>query len=100
MHWPPDVTRGIGTNLVTRRNSRAQLTLGAVATQDLGYPLERESQDGVTELLRAWGRGDRDAGERLVPLVYRQLRRRAAAYLRHERANHTLQATALVHETY
>jgi RNA polymerase sigma factor (TIGR02999 family) len=51
-------------------------------------------------LLRAWGDGDREAGNRLVPLVYQQLRRRAAAYLRQERPNHTLQATALVHEAY
>jgi len=61
--------------------------------------VERASS-GVTELLRAWGRGDQDAGDRLVPLVYQQLRRRAAAYLRQERPNHTLQATALVHEAY
>jgi RNA polymerase sigma factor (TIGR02999 family) len=54
----------------------------------------------VTALLRAWGAGDRAAGDRLVPLVYQQLRRRAVAYLRQERANHTLQATALVNEAY
>ena len=59
-----------------------------------------ESNVDVTGLLRAWGQGDRAAGERLVPLVYQQLRRRAAAYLRHERPNHTLQATALVHEAF
>lgn len=63
-------------------------------------PVEPLSQDNVTELLRAWSRGDRDAGDRLVPLVYRDLRRRAAAYLRQERPNHTLQATAVVHEAY
>jgi RNA polymerase sigma factor (TIGR02999 family) len=62
--------------------------------------VEPLSQDNVTELLRAWSRGDRDAGDRLVPLVYRDLRRRAAAYLRQERPNHTLQATAVVHEAY
>jgi RNA polymerase sigma-70 factor, ECF subfamily len=54
----------------------------------------------VTALLRAWGKGDQAAGDRLVPLVYQQLRRRAAAYLRQERPNHTLQATALVHEAF
>jgi RNA polymerase sigma factor (TIGR02999 family) len=54
----------------------------------------------VSELLRAWGSGDLDARDRLLPLVYRELRRRAAAYLRRERANHTLQPTALVHEAY
>jgi RNA polymerase sigma factor (TIGR02999 family) len=54
----------------------------------------------VSELLRAWGRGDVDARDRLLPLVYRELKRRAAAYLRRERRDHTLQPTALVHEAY
>jgi RNA polymerase sigma factor (TIGR02999 family) len=54
----------------------------------------------VTELLRAWSGGDAGAGDRLLPLVYDELRRRAAAYLRRERAGHTLQPTALVHEAY
>ncbi len=55
---------------------------------------------GVSHLLRAWGKGDVRAGEELVPLVYRELRRRAGAYLRRERQDHTLQPTALVHEAY
>ena len=55
---------------------------------------------GVSELLQAWGRGDVQAGEDLLPVVYRELRRRAAAYLRGERRDHTLQPTALVHEAY
>ena len=54
----------------------------------------------VTELLRAWNEGDPRAKEKLLPLVYRELRRRAAAYLRGERGGHTLVATALVHEAY
>lgn len=54
----------------------------------------------VTALLQGWGRGDLQARDALVPLVYRELRRRAAAYLRNERAGHTLQATALVHEAF
>jgi RNA polymerase sigma factor (TIGR02999 family) len=54
----------------------------------------------VTELLRAWGDGDSEAGDRLMPLVYEELRRRAAAYLRRERPGHTLEPTALVHEAY
>jgi RNA polymerase sigma factor (TIGR02999 family) len=54
----------------------------------------------VTELLRAWGGGDLGARDRLMPLVYQELRRRAAAYLRRERRDHTLQPTALVHEAY
>jgi len=54
----------------------------------------------VTGLLRAWGRGDLQARDQLLPAVYEELRRRAAAYLRRERVDHTLQPTALVHEAY
>src|SRR5512135_1317036 len=54
----------------------------------------------VTRLLREWSAGDRNALEKLLPLVYDELRRRAGAYLRSERAGHTLQPTALVHEAY
>jgi RNA polymerase sigma factor (TIGR02999 family) len=54
----------------------------------------------ISQLLQAWGRGDERAREALVPLVYRQLRQRAAACLRRERRDHTLQPTALVNEAY
>jgi RNA polymerase sigma factor (TIGR02999 family) len=55
----------------------------------------------ITALLRAWSRGEQDAGDRLVPLVYDELRRQAARYLRRERRReHTLRPTALVHEAY
>jgi RNA polymerase sigma factor (TIGR02999 family) len=54
----------------------------------------------VTALLRAWSQGDTEAGERLLPIVYGELRRQAARLLRRERRDHTLQPTALVHETY
>src|SRR5688572_5071992 len=54
----------------------------------------------VSQLLQAWGRGDLQAREDLVPLVYQQLRERAAAYLRHERRDHTLQPSGLVNEAY
>jgi len=54
----------------------------------------------VSDLLRAWGKGDLQARDDVLPLVYRELRRRAAGYLRQERADHTLQPTALVHEAY
>jgi RNA polymerase sigma factor (TIGR02999 family) len=57
------------------------------------------SQD-VTALLGAWSRGDHRALDQLLPLVYAELRRIAARQLRHERAGHTLQPTALVHEAY
>jgi len=54
----------------------------------------------VTRLLQAWSEGDTSARDRLMPLVYQELRRRAAAHLRRERRNDTLQPTALVHEAY
>src|SRR5262249_36579698 len=54
----------------------------------------------VTRLLRASQRGDQSALDRLLPLVYKELRKLAAHQLRNERPDHTLQATALVHEAY
>lgn len=54
----------------------------------------------VTGLLLAWNGGDREALERLVPLVYEELRKRAQRALAKERRGHTLQPTALVHEAY
>jgi RNA polymerase sigma factor (TIGR02999 family) len=57
-------------------------------------------EGAVSQLLQAWGRGDVQARDDLVPLVYRELKRKAAAYLRRERLDHTLQPTALVHEAY
>lgn len=54
----------------------------------------------VTRLLLAWGAGDQEALERLTPVVYQELHRLASVYMAHERADHTLQATALVHEAY
>jgi len=54
----------------------------------------------VTALLHAWTAGDLRARNRLMSVVYRDLHKRAAAYLRRERVGHTLQPTALVHEAY
>ena len=54
----------------------------------------------VTGLLQAWAGGDLEAREALAQVVYGELRRRAAAYLRRERPHHTLQPTALVHEAF
>jgi RNA polymerase sigma factor (TIGR02999 family) len=58
------------------------------------------SVDDATKLLDAIGRGDADAGARLLPLVYEELRALAASYFRRQPDNHTLQPTALVHEAY
>jgi len=54
----------------------------------------------VTQLLVDWSHGDEEALARLTPLVYDELRRVAQRYLRRERRDHTLQATALVHEAF
>jgi RNA polymerase sigma factor (TIGR02999 family) len=54
----------------------------------------------VTELLADWIKGDHEALNKLIPLVYDELHRLASRYLRRERHNHTLQTTALVHEAY
>jgi RNA polymerase sigma factor (TIGR02999 family) len=54
----------------------------------------------VTQLLVAWSEGDPAALDRLMPLVYAELRRMARRHMRQERPGHTLQTTALVHEAY
>ena len=60
----------------------------------------REAQSAVSEMLLDWRSGDPRALERLTPIVYGELRRLAQHYMNHERADHMLQATALVHEAY
>jgi len=58
------------------------------------------TSESPTELLIAWGEGESAARDRLIPLVYGELRRLAARYMRNERRDHTLQTTALVNEVY
>jgi RNA polymerase sigma-70 factor, ECF subfamily len=62
--------------------------------------VEVEPAPDVTLLLNKLAAGDQKAASELVPLIYEQLRRLAARHLSHERPDHTLQATALVHEAY
>src|SRR6185503_535574 len=64
------------------------------------YPHHMASQANITELLVGYGRGDKEALDQLMPIVYEELRRQAARYLRREQAGHTLQTTALIHEAY
>ncbi|HLO00212.1 MAG TPA: sigma-70 family RNA polymerase sigma factor [Pyrinomonadaceae bacterium] len=59
-----------------------------------------QSPDGITQLLIRWNKGDQTALEKLMPLVYEELRRLAGNYIRRERQGHTLQPTALVNEAY
>ena len=54
----------------------------------------------ITQMLREWSDGKQDALDKLMPLVYDELHRQAARYLRKERQGHTLQTTALIHEAY
>lgn len=58
------------------------------------------SSSGITELLLAWSNGDREALQKLIPLVEAELRQRAKYYLRRERHGHLMQTTALVNEAY
>lgn len=59
-----------------------------------------QAPDGITQLLIDWRSGDEAALEKLMPLVYSELRRLAGNYLRREQQGHTLQPTALVNEAY
>jgi RNA polymerase sigma factor (TIGR02999 family) len=60
----------------------------------------KPTSETPTELLNRWSQGDESALDQLTPLVYEELRQLAGYYLRRERADHTLQATALVNETF
>lgn len=61
---------------------------------------EDENSPNVTQMLKEWSDGNEGILDILMPLVYEQLHRQAARYLRKERPNHTLQTTALIHEAY
>ena len=65
-----------------------------------GRSKDKSVPDNVTALLEAWSDGNLEARDRLIPVVYDELRRRAAGHIRRERSGHTLQPTALVHEVY
>jgi RNA polymerase sigma factor (TIGR02999 family) len=62
----------------------------------VGTPIQYE----VSGLLQAWSAGDQTALDQLTPIVYDELRRLARHYLKRERSEHSLQATALVNEAY
>ena len=55
---------------------------------------------GITQMLQQWSDGDGEALDKLLPVVYDELRHQAARYMRRERPGHTLQTTALIHEAY
>jgi RNA polymerase sigma-70 factor (ECF subfamily) len=58
------------------------------------------SPHSVTALLLDWSNGNKESLDKLIPVVYHELRRQAARHLRRERREHTLQTTALIHEAY
>ncbi len=62
--------------------------------------MDHSGREDVTILLAGLTKGDREAASKLIPIVYAELRRLAVGYMRRERRDHTLQATALVHEAY
>jgi RNA polymerase sigma factor (TIGR02999 family) len=62
--------------------------------------LDESTQKNITAKLQEWNRGNSSAAEDLIPLVYDELYKVAANYLRKERSDHTLQPTALVNEAY
>ncbi len=62
--------------------------------------MQKSSSESITQLLARLNQGDKNALEQLIPLVYDELHRLAANYLRKERREHTLQPTALVNELY
>ena len=62
--------------------------------------MKAEPTQDVTALLQAWTGGDEKAFDRLMPVLYEELRRTARAYMRRERSGHTLQTTALVNEVF
>ena len=80
--------RGLRWVLVSERGGRAQGLAEAAISDD------------ITDLLRQAEAGSGEAVDRLIPLVYDELRRLASSYLQSERTEHTLQTTALVHEAY
>jgi RNA polymerase sigma factor (TIGR02999 family) len=82
-------------NIMYNRSDSGDWRVGLV-----GGPVATPPKEEITQILSDLGAGDRDAPARLMPLVYDELRRLASHYLSRERAGHTLQPTALVHEAY
>jgi RNA polymerase sigma factor (TIGR02999 family) len=83
-----------------------KLTLGAIKTYSLFHyeaknmALSQQESKNITERLREWSDGNQESLDSLLPLVYEELHRQAARFLRRERIGHTLQTTALINETY
>ena len=61
---------------------------------------DTEKPHEISRILQEWSDGGTDVSEKLMPLIYDELRRQASRYMRRERIGHTLQTTALIHEAY
>ncbi len=92
-----DDTADVGRAILGRTPERTERRPpGAGETKSM----EAARPNQVTRLLLDWSRGDKSALDELMPLVYDELRKLAASYLRGERASPTLQPTVLIHEAY
>jgi RNA polymerase sigma factor (TIGR02999 family) len=80
--------------------SGSSVKCGSLDTASMDSTVRPDVTHHVTRLLHAWGAGDQQALDQLIPLVEGELRRLARRHMRKERPGHTLQATALVHEAY
>jgi RNA polymerase sigma factor (TIGR02999 family) len=89
----------IGSNAVEGTLAMEEVGFYPVADSGLGNDIVGSPQD-ITALLDEWSLGNPHALDQMLPLVYAELRRIARRQLRRERAGHTLQPTALVHEAY
>lgn len=74
--------------------------MSSIDNSDAPLPPHAHAPGAVTQLLHNWSQGDAAALDQLLPLVYDELRHLARRHLRHERENHTLEGTGLVHEAF
>lgn len=86
--------------LIGQRTAEYIIPKETKASPETPVLMAASSRNEVTDLLHDWSNGDQEALNKLMPLVYDELRRLANRYLRNERRGHTLQTTGLVHEAY
>jgi len=96
----PDTTRPSGRSSVVSPGRRRNGADARPRRSGVQHPISQRDPGDVTRLLDRAGEGDDSAARELLPLVYQQLRAHAQQMMMNERAGHTLQATALVHEAY
>jgi RNA polymerase sigma-70 factor (ECF subfamily) len=82
------------------KNYASPKIVAMISSSSHNQRMNEHAKEDVTVLLNAVNAGETGAPEKLLELVYEDLRRLAGAYMKNERADHTLQATALVHEAY